>query len=469
MQLTGHRSRAMARMSFLGCLVGCLCLSLPGSVFSKEPTESKLPLAELQRFTKVIEYIKEYYVQPVSDEMLFENAVRGMLSGLDPHSSYFDAEEFADLKANTSGQFGGLGVEVLPEDGYIRVISPLDDSPAQRAGVQAGDLIVRINDTPIKGLTTREAIERMRGEKGSKVKLTIVRQSEAAPLILEVTRETIHVQSIRGRMLDKRHAYIRIAQFQTNSGDDLIKTLQTLRKNNGDVLDGIILDLRNNLGGVVESAVQVADTFLDRDKLKQYDGLIVYAKGRLPDTQLKEKAHGTDILKGAPIVILINAGTASASEIVAGALQDYRRAVIVGTQSFGKGSMQTVFPLKDDRGLKLTTQLYYTPSGRSIQATGITPDIIVQNLQIPEPKNTEDTSSLVIHEEDLLRHLENGNKKEKGTDTKNATNTTAAPTGHSPEAKDNGKADNLLYTDYQLYEGLNLLKALTIAGNPKGK
>ncbi len=454
MQGTVHHAGIMRRLCFLGCFLGCLCLSLASSALSKEPVAGKLPLDDLQRFSKVIEYIREYYVNPVSDEVLFENAMRGMLSGLDPHSSYFDAEEFADLKANTSGQFGGLGVEVLPEDGYIRVISPLDDSPAQRAGVQAGDLIVRINDTPIKGLTTREAIELMRGEKGSKVKLTIVRQSEAAPLILEVTRDTIHVQSIRGKMLDNRHAYIRIAQFQTNSGDDLIKTIQTLKKNNGDVLAGIVLDLRNNLGGVVESAVQVADTFLDRDKLKEYDGLIVYAKGRVPDTQLKEKAHGSDILKGAPIVVLINAGTASASEIVAGALQDYHRAIIVGTQSFGKGSMQTVFPLKDNRGIKLTTQLYYTPSGRSIQATGIKPDVVVQNLRIPEPTNNEDVNALVVHEEDLIRHLENGNKK--GPDAK------ADP----KKAATDSETSNLLYKDYQLYEGLNILKALTLTYKP---
>ncbi len=400
----------------------------------------------------------------MSDEVLFENAMRGMLSGLAPHSSYFDAEEFADLKANTSGQFGGLGVEVLPEDGYIRVISPIDESPAQRAGVQAGDLIVRINDAPIKGLTSRESVELMRGEKGSKVRLTIVRQSEAAPLVLEVTRDTIHVQSIRGKMLDNRHAYIRISQFQSNSGDDLLNTIHTLKKNNGNVLAGIVLDLRNNLGGVVESAVQVADAFLDRPKLNQYDGLIVYAKGRVPDTQLKEKAHEGDILNAAPIVVLINAGTASASEIVAGALQDYRRALIVGTQSFGKGSMQTVFPLKDNRGLKLTTQLYYTPAGRSIQATGIKPDITVQNLRIPEPKDNEASNSLVVHEEDLIRHLENGNKKDNSGDPKHKALTAPGETGKSKsDAKANEHAsDLLLYTDYQLYEGFNILKALTV-------
>ncbi len=454
MQLRRHPSQRIARVGLLGCLMGTLCLSLSSTVFSKEPTEAKLPLADLQRFTKVVEYIKEYYVKPISDKDIFENAIRGMLSGLDPHSSYFDAEEFADLKANTSGQFGGLGVEVLPEDGYIRVISPIDDSPADRAGVQAGDLIVRINDTPIKGLTPREAIELMRGEKGSKVKLTIVRQSQSKPLIIEVTRDTIHVQSIRGKMLDKRHAYIRIAQFQSNSGDDLINTLQTLKKKNNNVLAGIVLDLRNNLGGVVESAVQVADTFLDRDKLKKYDGLIVYAKGRLPDTQLKEKAHGSDLLQGAPIVVLINSGTASASEIVAGALQDYGRALIVGTNSFGKGSMQTVFPLKDSCGLKLTTQLYYTPSGRSIQATGIKPDVVIQNIQIPEPKEKDESSSLLIHEEDLLRHLENG-------DAKDSKESSAQP----KKAKATPDAETLLYTDYQLYEGLNMLKALSMATN----
>lgn len=436
--------------------------SLTSSAFSAEnTTEEKLPLADLQRFSKVIEYIKEYYVHPISDEVLFENAMRGMLSGLDPHSNYFDAEEFSELKTNTSGKFGGLGVEVFPEDGYIRVISPIDGSPAERAGIQAGDLIVRLNDTPIKGLTPREAIELMRGEKGSKIRLTIVRESESKPLVIEVMRDTINLQSIRAKLLDPEHAYVRIGQFQNNSGDDLIQTIQNLKKNHR--LKGIILDLRNNLGGVFESAVQISDAFLDRAKLKKYDGVIVSAKGRLPNMQIKEKAHNGDILNGAPMVVLINAGTASCSEIVAGALQDYQRALIVGTQSFGKGSMQTVFPLKDNRGLKLTTQLYFTPAERSIQATGIKPDIIVESRTIPMPKVQEEPNPLLIREQNLVRHLDNGNAKEalKADPSKN----TSANKPTEKETKAQQEVANLFYTDYQLHEGYQLLKALTTTSN----
>ncbi len=445
---------------------GCAVLLLCGcnSLWSAEPTHDKIPMADLQRFTKVIEYIKEYYVKPVGDEVLFENAIRGMLEGLDPHSNYFDAEEFASLKENTSGQFGGLGIEVLPGDGYIRVISPIDGSPAERAGIQAGDLIIRLNDTLIRGLTPQAAIELLRGEKGSKIKLTIIRQSENKPLTIEVVRDTITAQSVRARMLDADHAYVRIGQFQNNSNDELVQILRTLKKNNRDVLKGIILDLRNNPGGVFESGVEIANTFLDRDQLKQYEGLIVYAKGRLPQTQIREKAHGHDLLNGAPIVVLINSGSASCSEIVAGALQDYHRALIVGTQSYGKGSMQTVFSLKDNRGLKLTTQLYYTPSGRSIQATGIKPDVVVHNRQIPEPEQPlEDPNLLLIREADLQGHLENSAKKDAAAKDGATKNPATADNSAKSMAANQEKTDNLLYTDYQLYEGYNMLRALTLS------
>jgi len=447
-----------------------LCAS--GFAFAEEPApeasnDEKLPLADLQRFTKVIEYIKEYYVKPVKDDALFENAMRGMLAGLDPHSSYLDTEEFSELKTSTSGKFGGLGVEVLPEDGFIRVISPIDDTPAQRAGIQAGDLIIKLNETPVKGLSMREAIEMMRGEKGSKITLTIIRQGENKPLLISVTRDTINVQSVRSKMLDDTFAYVRVSQFQGNSGDDLTRAIQTLKKNNGGNLKGLILDLRNNPGGVLDSAVQIADAFLDRDKLKQYEGVIVSAKGRLPGSQIKEKAHAGDLLNGAPVVVLVNGGSASASEIVAGALQDYRRAVIVGTQTFGKGSVQTVLPLKDNRGLKLTTALYYTPAGRSIQAMGIKPDITVQNLRIPEPTDKEDPNVFRIREEDLQGHLANGNDKSAGDKNKAVEKPGASTRVPAPVASAPGTtipSPNLLYTDYQLHEALNVLKGLTLTG-----
>jgi carboxyl-terminal processing protease len=430
----------------------------------------KLPIADLQRFSKVIEYIKEYYVKPTSDDTLFENAMRGMLAGLDPHSSYLDIEEFSDLKASTSGKFGGLGVEVLPEDGFIRVISPIDDTPAQRAGIQAGDLIVRLNDTPVKGLSMREAIEMMRGEKGTKILLTIIRQGENKPLQINVVRDTINVQSVRSKILSENYGYLRISQFQSNSGNDMNRAIQTLKKNSNGNLKGLVLDLRNNPGGVLDSAVQIADAFLDRDKIKQYDGVIVYTKGRLPGSQIKEKAHSGDVLSGAPIIVLVNSGSASASEIVAGALQDYRRAVIVGTQTFGKGSVQTVLPLKDNRGLKLTTALYYTPAGRSIQATGIKPDILVQNIRIPAPNEKDkEQNALLLREEDLQGHLENGNKPSSNgkieIKTEVKTDNKVDSKSENITKDSSSTTNNLLYTDYQLYEALNLLKGLTLAAN----
>ncbi len=411
---------------------------------SSENVETKIPLSDLQRFTTVIDNIKNYYVKPIEDPVLLENAIRGMLAGLDPHSSYLDTEEYAELKETTTGKFGGLGVEVTPEDGLIRVISPIDDTPAQRAGVKAGDLIIRLNDTPVKGLSLHEAIETMRGEKGTKIVLTIIRQGETKPLLITVVRDTISAQSVRSKTLDENYGYIRISQFQTNSAEDMIRAIQTLKKNMEGKLKGLILDLRNNPGGILESSVKISDAFLDRDKLK-YDAMIVYAKGRMPNSQIKEKAHPGDILNGAPMVVLVDGGSASASEIVAGALQDHQRAVILGTQTFGKGSVQTVIPLKDKRGLKLTTALYYTPAGRSIQAIGIKPDIIVQNLKIPATADNDEFKNLYPREENLQGHIENGSSNKP----------TSAKAGDKAELP-------LINTDYQLHEALNVLKGLVL-------
>lgn len=414
----------------------------------------KIPLADLQRFTAIVEHIKNYYVKSMDDSVLFENAMRGMLSGLDPHSAYLDKEDYAELKELTTGKFGGLGIEVVPEDGLIRVITPVDDTPAQRAGIQAGDIIVRLNETPVKGLSLREAVEMMRGEKGTTINLTIIRQGETKPLKIPVTRDTINVRSVRNEMLEDGFGYVRVSQFQSNSGDEFISAVQNLKKTAGGKLKGLVIDLRNNPGGILDASVQVADAFLDREKLA-HDALIVYTKGRLANGQIKEKAHSGDILNGAPIVVLVNGGSASASEIVAGALQDHHRAVVVGTQTFGKGSVQTVLPLKDNRGLKLTTMLYYTPAGRSIQADGIKPDIIVQNLKVPSPD--ADAASLLIREEDLKGHLENGSGQTK----KPNPTVTGSAAGKDKDGKD--KKDLPLMTrDYQLFEGLNILKGLSL-------
>ena len=420
---------------------------------SSSEKSDKLPLADLQRFTTVIENIKSYYVKPIDDSTLFENALHGMVGGLDPHSSYLDKEDYADLKTSTTGKFGGLGIEVLPEDGLIRVISPIDDTPAQRAGVQAGDLIIRLNDTPVKGLSPREAIEMMRGEKGTPIVLTIIRQGESKPLQITVIRDIINVRSVRSEMLDDNYGYVRVSQFQTNTGDDFVKAVQQLKKDSNGKLKGLIVDLRNNPGGLLDASVQIAGAFLDRDKLK-YEGVIVYTKGRMAGSQIKEKARSGDILSGAPIIVLVNGGSASASEIVAGALQDHHRAVIMGTQTFGKGSVQTVLPLKDSRGLKLTTALYYTPAGRSIQAEGIKPDISVEAQKIPVSADNNDQSNpLNIREEDLRRHLENANNATA------AAIAVASKKGVNP--KDN-KDLPLINRDYQLYEALNVLKALVL-------
>lgn len=432
------------------CGLCCFMAVMSGQVVAEDSKNERLPLADLQRFTKVVDIIKKSYVKPVEDSTLFENAMRGMLSGLDPHSSYLDTEEFSDLKATTTGKFGGLGVEIYPEDGLIRVMTPIDDSPAQKAGIQAGDLIVRLNETPVRGLTVREAVEMMRGEKGSKIVLTIIRQGESKPLQIPVIRDTINVQSVRSKMLEDGFGYVRVSGFQSNSGDDLIKAVQNLKKSSGGNLKGLILDLRNNPGGVLDASVQISDAFLDREKLK-YDGVIVYTEGRISGSQIKEKAHSKDILNGAPIIVLVNGGSASASEIVAGALQDHHRALIMGTQTFGKGSVQTVLPLSDNRGLKLTTALYFTPAGRSIQAMGIKPDITVQNLKVPSAK--DENSALLVREEDLQGHLANGSKDV----AKSATTTPL-----TQKDKDKEKDVPLVNSDYQLYEALNVLKGLAI-------
>lgn len=426
-------------MTFMKKLLTISLIALSSFASAAQVRAEKLPIADLERFTTVIEHINNYYVKPVDDKKLFEDAIRGMLAGLDPHSAYLDATEFAELRASTSGKFGGLGIEVTVEDGFIKVIAPIDGSPAAKAGMTAGDIIVRIDETPVKDLSLTEAVDKMRGKPGSKILLTVVRKNENKPLRFDITREVINVQSVKSKMLEDGYAYVRIAQFQSETGSEVNKALSALMKNNKGKLNGVVLDLRNNPGGILEASVQVASAFLDKDKLP-YDKVIVYTKGRLPNSQIKEKAIGKDITHGAPLVVLVNGGSASASEIVAGALQDYKRALIIGTDTFGKGSVQTVLPLKDHRGLKLTTALYYTPAGRSIQATGIKPDIVVENLTIPKQEDNT-AENLMIHEADLSGHLENKSDP-----------VTAGATVDSADK-------SLLYTDYQLYQALNTLKA----------
>jgi carboxyl-terminal processing protease len=395
--------------------------------------ESRLPLEELRNYAQVFEQIRNAYVEEVDDKTLLKNSIIGMLSQLDPHSAYLDESTFEDLQTNTQGEFGGLGIEVGMEDGFVKVISPIDDTPAQKAGVMAGDLIVKLDGTPVKGMGLNQAIEKMRGKKGTKILLTIVRKGIDKPIEMIIVRDMIKVVSVRVEKMEEQFAYVRIAQFQVNTAEDLKKLLGKMKGEMAGALQGIVLDLRNNPGGVLQGAVDVADVFLER-------GLVVYTEGRIQNANMRFEATAGDMLNGAPIVVLINEGSASASEIVAGALQDQKRAIVVGMKSFGKGSVQTVLPLSEKRAIKLTTARYYTPSGRSIQAAGIVPDIEV----IPAVLETMKAVDRVT-ESDLDGHLSN-NKDNK-------------------EVLKNEAADTLsawLQKDNQLHDAFGILKALTI-------
>ncbi len=413
-----------------GIGIGTLLAGSPG-VWAQKAGDNGLPLAELRAFSEVFEKIKSDYVESIEDTELLRNAIRGMLAGLDPHSSYLVPEDYRDLRAGTTGEFGGLGIEVGMENGFVRVIAPIDDTPAHRAGVKAGDLIVRLDDTPVKGLTLSEAVKRMRGKPGSKIKLTILRQGEEKPVKITITRAIIKVNSIRARTLSPGYGYLRISQFQSRTSENMVERLNALKEKNDGSLKGLVLDLRNNPGGVLRGAVAVSDAFLT-------DGLIVYTEGRLDESRLSYSAKPSDVLDGAPIVVLVNGGSASASEIVAGALQDHKRAVIMGQRTFGKGSVQTILPMENGSALKLTTARYFTPSGTSIQAKGIEPDIVLDNVRVERVAGRDQ-----VKEADLAGHLSSGEKNKRDRDG-------------------NAETSRLADQDYPLYEALNLLKGLSI-------
>ncbi len=415
-------------------------LVFAGSSFANESSEApadeeklppRLPLNELRVFAEVFNRVSEAYVEEIDDRTLLENAIKGMLSQLDPHSAYLDRETFSDLQENTTGNYGGLGLEVAMDSGFLRVVTPMDDTPADRAGIESGDMILQLDDTPVKGMSLNDAIETMRGEPGSEVKITIARESEPIPLQLTLIREVIQVASVRKRLLEDGYGYLRIAQFQSGTGDEVEKAVASLTEE-GQLL-GLVLDLRNNPGGVLQSAVQVSDIFIDK-------GLIVYTTGRLSNADLRFSATTPDSIGGVPMVVLVNEGSASASEIVAGALQDHGRAVIMGVNTFGKGSVQTVLPLNNEKAIKLTTSLYFTPNGRSIQAEGIIPDIRVDRSKVTKLKSYP----FRIKERDLPKHLQNGNGDKSGED-------------ETPV-----KTTDLANLDYQLNEALTLLKGLNI-------
>ncbi len=426
---------------FLAGIILGLSMAIGHGVYALKENKPTIPFEELQAFTDVYSRIKADYVEPVDDKKLLEDAIRGMLSGLDPHSSYLNPEEFNDLRIGTTGQFGGLGIEVGMENGFVKVISPIDDTPASRAGIKSKDLIIKLDDKPVKGMTLNDAVKIMRGKPGSEIKLTIVREGESKPLNLTITREVIRVKSVKNRMLEPGYGYVRISSFQSRTTTDLLAAISKLQEKHK--LNGLVLDLRNNPGGVLNGAVGVSDAFLD-------DGLIVYTDGRIEDSSMKYTATPGDALNGAPLVVLVNGGSASASEIVAGAIQDHKRGIIMGFKTFGKGSVQTIQELRNGAAVKLTTARYFTPNGRSIQAEGIVPDIKLHNLKVTDSK----TAPKTISEKDLTGHLSNPINPEESTDKKDQNES-------SPDAATEN--EDLSETDYQLFEALNLLKGMDIA------
>ena len=404
----------------------------------EQAATGSLPLDELRAFVNAFSQIRNTYVEEVDDKTLLENAIKGMLFELDPHSNYLEPQTFDDLQVSATGEFGGLGLEVGMEDGFVKVIAPIDDTPAQRAGIESGDLIVKIDNKPVKGMSLNEAVRLMRGEIDTIITLTLVREGVPKPFDVELTRDVIAVVSVRRRFLDEDYLYLRIAQFQGNTGNDLRNAIDKAKAEklaSEESIHGIILDLRNNPGGILQAAVEVVDTFID-------EGLIVYTEGRIDSSLSRYEARQSENTIDLPLIVLINGGSASASEIVAGALQDHKRGIILGTTSFGKGSVQSVIPLSETHGMKLTTARYFTPNGRSIQAQGIEPDIVVERAKI-----TRYDPTASITEADLHGHLDNG---EKSKDKSNNQ------TGSSSENEE------LVTQDNQLYEALTLLKGLHI-------
>ena len=405
---------------------------------AKEPDSYQ----ELQLFTDVLSIIRRSYVEEVSVKDLVHGAVNGMLASLDPHSSFLPPEMYKEMKIDTSGEFGGLGIEITIRDGILTIVSPIEGTPADRAGLLAGDMIVKIGDRFTKDMTIMEAVKLMRGPKGTKITISVMRESFAKPIEFEIVREIIKVKSIKARTLEDNFGYVRITQFQERTHDDLIRALTELKKENQGTLDGLVLDLRNNPGGLLDQAVKVSNSFLDK-------GLIVYTEGREEGSQMQFTARSAGTEPDYPIVVLINGGSASASEIVAGALQDNDRAVILGTRSFGKGSVQTIIPMSEDSGLRLTTARYFTPSGRSIQAKGIVPDIEVKPMEIKEVKGIKG-----VREKDLANHIDSPGVEK--------------PTP-SEEHKDlRFSLDEKAQQDYQLLRALDLLKGWQILKNLNG-
>ncbi len=427
-------------------LLSAISASWSGFVMAQEKAEleQSLPLDELQAFAEVFGKIKSEYVDDASDVDLLRDAIQGMLAGLDPHSTFLEPEQFKDIRISTEGKFGGLGIEVTTEDGFIKVVSPIDGTPASDADIMAGDIVVKIDGVLVRGMNLRDAVDSMRGEPGTRIVLTISREGIAESFEVPLVRAVIKVASVRSELLEDGFGYARISSFQSGTINNLRSQIEKLVKNNNAELNGLILDLRNNPGGVLNSAVDVSDLFLE-------DGIIVSTRGRDSASDSSYQARAGDILDDAPLVVLVNGGSASASEIVAGALQDHGRAIIMGTETFGKGSVQTVIPMNNGGALKLTTARYYTPLDRSIQATGIEPDIEIRQTRFSKPK----IGGKSVREADLAGHLTGDGEN---VDSKKS------PAGDEGNDEDNAQTGGsaLLTNDYQVKEAFNLLKGMSL-------
>jgi carboxyl-terminal processing protease len=452
-----------------GLIAGILVSLNFSASAGKEAALSALPIEELRSFADVYNAIKQGYVEPVEDKKLITHAISGMLANLDPHSAYLDADSFKDLQVSTQGEFGGLGIEVGMEDGFVKVVSPIEDTPAFRAGLKPGDLIIKLDDTPVKGLTLNDAVKKMRGKPKTQIRLTIVRKGEMKPFEVTLTREKIKVASVKSKLLEGGYGYLRVTQFQEETAPDVVKHLEKLAKADkdakGDGIKGLVLDLRNDPGGLLNGAVGVSAAFLPPKTL------VTSTDGRTEDAKRRYTASPEDYQRGykddfmknlpafaktTPIVVLVNGGSASASEIVAGALQDHKRAVVMGTQTFGKGSVQTVLPLSNNAAIKLTTARYFTPSGRSIQAKGITPDVIVEETANGESRER-------VREADLERHL-GGEKDKPAEPAPPKPQTKNGKKGKTDEADEAPRAplEFASTKDYQLGQAVNLLKVWQI-------
>lgn len=465
----GNKVKA-AGLVGLGAIIGVSASLHFSAVAEKQPTTLNLPIEDLRVFSEVFGRIKSDYVESVDDKRLIKEAINGMLTGLDPHSAFLDPDAYKELQVGTQGKFGGLGIEINTEDGFVKIISPIDDTPAQRAGLKAGDLIIKVDDMSLRGVTSTEAVKKMRGEPGTEVSLTVLRKGEEKELYFKLKRAIIEVQSVVSRSLEPGYASIRVRQFQETTGEKVAKAINDLYRQNGGNLKGLVLDLRNDPGGLLNAAVAVSAAFLPKDSL------VVYTEGRTEDAKMKLHARRENYLRGVlkedylsklppevknvPMVVLVNSGTASASEIVAGALQDHKRAVVMGTQTFGKGSVQTILPLGNANAIKLTTARYFTPNGRSIQAKGIEPDILVE----------DGIQRLTMREADLEKHL-SGKDAGKGVPpakpvvevSKTVLKSVVPVKDAKPSVVNtpNGERE-----DFVLSQALNQLKGLPVSARP---